>query len=324
MEEIRINENMKKAENEQIGENMQISESGQMRDDLQAIERGQVGDDLLASEKLETGESAKALEEVFELIPELRMVEHRDENSWREIKSYVLRGQRLKQYQIDALKTYFYDYAIVHSFEKLDFYRVFGNDNPVVIEIGFGMGESTARIARENPNINYLGIEVFLYGFSKLLATIAKENLTNLRIMRYDAVQVLEDMIEDDSVSGFHIFFPDPWPKKRHHKKRLVQLPFTTLLAQKLKKGGYIYCVTDWEDYANQMLSVLEATPGMVNPYAGECAGFDSLSDSNAPHDKFVPRAGFAPPRPWRPETSFERKGLDKSYTINEVWVEKA
>ncbi len=262
---------------------------------------------------VENSGQSGALEEVFDLIPELKMVEHRDENSWREIKSYVLRGQRLKQYQIDALKAHFYDYAIVHSFEKLDFSRVFGNDNPVVIEIGFGMGESTVRIARENPNINYLGIEVFLYGFSKLLATIVKEGLTNLRIMRYDAVQVLEDMIEDDSVSGFHIFFPDPWPKKRHHKKRLVQLPVTTLLAQKIKKGGYIYCVTDWEDYANQMLSVLESTPGMVNPYAGGVS-----------EDLVIHCPGFAPPRPWRPETSFERKGLDKSYLINEIWVEKA
>ena len=131
--------------------------------------------------------------------------------------------------------------------------------------------------------------------------------------MRYDAVQVLEDMIEDDSVSGFHIFFPDPWPKKRHHKKRLVQLPVTTLLAQKIKKGGYIYCVTDWEDYANQMLSVLESTPGMVNPYAGGVS-----------EDLVIHCPGFAPPRPWRPETSFERKGLDKSYLINEIWVEKA
>ena len=248
---------------------------------------------------------ASDLEALFTQIPELKTVEHRDENAWRTIKSYVLRGQRLKSYQIEALKNHFYDYAVVHSFEKLDFVTLFGNNNPVVIEIGFGMGDSTARIARENPNINYLGIEVFLYGFSKLLSTIANEGLTNLRIMRYDAVQVLEDMIEDGSVSGFHIFFPDPWPKKRHHKKRLVQLPFTTLLAQKLKKGGYIYCVTDWEDYAKQMLSVLEATPSMVNPYAG-----GSLS-------------GFAPACPWRPETSFERKGLDKSYTINEVWVEK-
>ena len=263
-----------------------------------------LADSLEVSQESEA--SSSALEALFTQIPELKTVEHRDENAWREIKSYVLRGQRLKSYQIEALKNHFYDYAVVHSFEKLDFATLFGNDNPVVIEIGFGMGDSTARIARENPNINYLGIEVFLYGFSKLLSTIANEGLTNLRIMRYDAVQVLEDMIEDGSVSGFHIFFPDPWPKKRHHKKRLVQLPFTTLLAQKLKKGGYIYCVTDWEDYAKQMLSVLEATPNMVNPYAGGSLG------------------GFAPARPWRPETSFERKGLDKSYTINEVWVEKA
>ena len=262
-----------------------------------------LADSLEVSQESEA--SSSALEALFAQIPELKTVEHRDENAWREIKSYVLRGQRLKSYQIEALKNHFYDYAVVHSFEKLDFATLFGNDNPVVIEIGFGMGDSTARIARENPNINYLGIEVFLYGFSKLLSTIANEGLTNLRIMRYDAVQVLEDMISDGSVSGFHIFFPDPWPKKRHHKKRLVQLPFTTLLAQKLKKGGYIYCVTDWEDYAKQMLSVLEATPNMVNPYAGGSLG------------------GFAPARPWRPETSFERKGLDKSYTINEVWVEK-
>ena len=257
-------------------------------------------EDLEVVKDIDSAESSSALEELYSLIPELKYVEHRDEKAWREIKSYVLRGQRLKQFQIDALKEHFYDYAVVHSFEKLDFASLFGNDNPVVIEIGFGMGDTTARIARENPNINYLGIEVFLYGFSKLLATIANEGLTNLRIMRYDAVQVLEDMIADGSVSGFHIFFPDPWPKKRHHKKRLVQLPFTTLLAQKLKKGGYIYCVTDWEDYAKQMLSVLESTVGMVNPYDG-----------------------FAPSRSWRPETHFERKGFDKSYTINEVWVEK-
>lgn len=246
------------------------------------------------------GETNSDLATIFEKIPELQIVERRNENSWREIKSYVLRGQKLKSSQIEALDKHFYEYAIVHSMDKLDFKKVFGNDNPVIIEIGFGMGESTARIARENPNINYLGIEVFLYGFSKLLSVIANEGLSNVRIMRFDAVQVLEDMIEDESVSGFHIFFPDPWPKKRHHKKRLIQLPFTTLLSQKLKKGGYIYCVTDWQEYANQMLAVLSETPNMANAYNG-----------------------FATPRSWRPQTSFERKGLEKSYTINEVWFEK-
>ena len=113
--------------------------------------------------------------------------------------------------------------------------------------------------------------------------------------------QVLQDMVPENSVDGFHIFFPDPWPKKRHHKKRLIQVPFATLLASRLKKGGYIYCVTDWEDYAKQMLAVMDKVEGLVNPYGG-----------------------YAPERPWRPETGFERKGLEKDYTINEVWVEKA
>ena len=239
---------------------------------------------------------------IFDLYPELARVERRQENGWREIKSFVLRGQKLKDFQIQALKEHFRDYAIVYDENKpMDFEAIFGNRNPVVIEIGFGMGESTLKIARENPDVNYLGIEVFLYGFSKLLANAAKENLKNLKLMRFDAVQVLRDMVPDNSVDGFHIFFPDPWPKKRHHKKRLIQVPFATLLASKLKKGGYIYCVTDWEDYAGQMLQVMDNVEGLVNPYGG-----------------------YAPQRPWRPETGFERKGLEKDYVINEVWVEKA
>ena len=238
---------------------------------------------------------------IFDLIPELAGVERRQENGWREIKSFVLRGQKLKDYQIQALKEHFYDYAIVYNQERpIDFQTVFGNGNPVVIEIGFGMGESTLKIARENPGTNYLGIEVFLFGFSKLLANAAKENLTNLKVMRFDAVQVLRDMVADNSVDGFHIFFPDPWPKKRHHKKRLVQKPFAELLASKLKKGGYIYCVTDWKEYAEQMLKVFDSVEGLTNPHGG-----------------------FAPALEWRPETGFERKGLDKDYKINEVWVEK-
>ena len=238
---------------------------------------------------------------IFDLYPSLARVERRQENGWREIKSFVLRGQKLKDFQIKALKEHFPDYAVVYDEgRKLDFRSVFGNSNPVVIEIGFGMGESTLRIAKEHPDINYLGIEVFLYGFSKLLANASKEGLKNLKVMRFDAVQVLQDMVEDGTVSGFHVFFPDPWPKKRHHKKRLIQKPFAELLASKLKEGGYIYCVTDWEDYAKQMLEVLGSVDVLYNPYGG-----------------------FAPPVSWRPETGFERKGLEKDYAINEVWVEK-
>lgn len=238
---------------------------------------------------------------IFDLYPELARVERRQSNGWREIKSFVLRGQKLKDYQIQALKDHYHDFAIPYSEGgKLDFQKVFGNNNPVVIEIGFGMGESTLKIAKANPDTNYIGIEVFLYGFSKLLANASKEGLKNLKVMRFDAVQVLQDMVSDNSVDGFHVFFPDPWPKKRHHKKRLIQVPFATLLASKLKKGGYIYCVTDWEEYAKQMLEVFDQVKSLENPYGG-----------------------FAPERPWRPETGFERKGLEKDYVINEVWVEK-
>ena len=238
---------------------------------------------------------------IFDLFPQLARVERRQENGHREIKSFVLRGQKLKDFQIKALKEHFYEYAIVYNQNKpMDFEAIFGNKNPVIIEIGFGMGESTLKIAKENPDRNYIGIEVFLYGFSKLLANASKENLSNLRLMRFDAVQVLQDMVPDNSVDGFHVFFPDPWPKKRHHKKRLIQVPFAELLASKLKSGGYIYCVTDWEDYANQMLEVFGKVDILSNPYNG-----------------------FAPQVPWRPETGFERKGLEKDYKINEIWVEK-
>ena len=238
---------------------------------------------------------------IFDLFPQLARVERRQENGHREIKSFVLRGQKLKDFQIKALKEHFYEYAIVYNQNKpMDFEAIFGNKNPVIIEIGFGMGESTLKIAKENPDRNYMGIEVFLYGFSKLLANASKENLSNLRLMRFDAVQVLQDMVPDNSVDGFHVFFPDPWPKKRHHKKRLIQVPFAELLGSKLKSGGYIYCVTDWEDYANQMLEVFGKVDILSNPYNG-----------------------FAPQVPWRPETGFERKGLEKDYKINEIWVEK-
>lgn len=238
-------------------------------------------------------------EEIYKLVPALSVVEKRVSER-REVKSYVLRGQRLKERQIEALKNHFNDYAIVYQDKMLNFKEIFGNDNPVVIEIGFGMGDTTARIAASNPDINYIGIEVFLYGFSKLLADIDNKGLKNLKIMRFDAVQVIQNIIPDNSISGFHIFFPDPWPKKRHHNRRIIQEPFVRLLSQKLAKDGYIYCVTDWEDYAYWMLDEMNKVDTIQNPYSG-----------------------FAPPREWRPETHFERKGLDKDYTIHEIWVIK-
>lgn len=227
-------------------------------------------------------------------------VDSLSENGRRSVKSFVLRGSRLASYQREALKLYADRYTIPFKPEVLDFKNVFNNDQPVIIEIGFGMGSSTQRIATDMPECNFLGIEVFLNGFTKLLHVVGAHQMENVRLMRYDAVEVLGSMVKDGSISGFHIFFPDPWPKKKHHKRRLIQIPFATLLARKLQNGGYIYAVTDWEPYAYQMLEVFQEIPSLQNPYDG-----------------------FAPSRPWRPTTSFEQKGLEKHHPIHEIWVEK-
>ena len=182
----------------------------------------------------------------------------------------------------------------------LDFRKVFGNDNPVVVEIGFGMGKATAIIAENNPDINYLGIEVHKPGIGKLLGEIRERGLKNIRIIEHDAMEVLADMIRDESVSAFHIFFADPWPKKRHHKRRPVQRPRTNLLASKLLKSGYLYFVTDWLPYAEFALEELSCTDGLRNRFDG-----------------------FAPHQEWRPETRFEQKGVDANRVISEVMFEK-
>lgn len=229
-------------------------------------------------------------------------VESPTEDGKRSIKSFVLRGSRLAPYQREALELYSDQYVIPFDANRvLDFSEVFGNDHPVIIEIGFGMGHTTERIATQMPFSNFLGIEVFLSGFTKLLSSAGRNALTNLRLMRFDAVEVLTRMVADESVDGFHIFFPDPWPKKKHHKRRLIQDQFARLLAQKLAPGGYIYSVTDWEEYAWQMLEVFGKVEKLHNPHEG-----------------------FAPPRSWRPTTGFEEKGLRKSHIINEIWVEKS
>lgn len=240
-----------------------------------------------------------SFDEILKKHPEIDHIEVRPQDNRRAVKSFVLRGQKLGSHQLEALDCLFDKYCLTYSAGRMDFARIFGNDNPVVIEIGFGMGESTLQIAQQHPRINYIGFEVFLFGFSKVLYKIGNSGLENIRIMRFDAKQAIADLVDDDSVSGFHIFFPDPWPKKKHHGRRLIQPPFIELLQSKLKKGGYIYAATDWEDYAQQMLDVLSHCEGMHNPYDG-----------------------FADPIGWRPETGFERKGLDKNYSIRELWFE--
>ena len=204
-------------------------------------------------------------------------------------KSYVIRAGRFTDAQKNAYDKLSEKFIIPFSEEKI-------NSNNTIMEIGFGMGIATAAIAQANPDKNYLGIEVHRPGIGRLLWEIEKKALSNIRIIEFDAVQVVEHMIQPASLEGIHLFFPDPWPKKRHHKRRLIQRPFTEKLASCLKPGGYLYMVTDWEDYAFFALEELNATIGLKNEYND-----------------------FAPPQEWRPKTKFENKGLAKGHAIKEL-----
>jgi tRNA (guanine-N7-)-methyltransferase len=177
--------------------------------------------------------------------------------------------------------------GIPYAPSLLDLDTVFGRRAPRVLEIGFGMGETTAAIAEANPRHDYIGVEVHTPGVGSLCKQIAEKELSNLRIIQHDAIEVLRDMIPADSLAGIHLFFPDPWPKTRHHKRRLIQPPFVALLASRLEPGGHIHCATDWENYAEQMLAVLSAEPSLANT-----AG------------------GYAPRPAHRPPTKFEQRGL--------------
>jgi tRNA (guanine-N7-)-methyltransferase len=213
------------------------------------------------------------------------------------IKSYVLRAGRMSTAQRRSYETLSQDFCVPFTPEPLDYKRIFGSENPVTLEIGFGMGIATAMIAQGNPQKNYLGVEVHRPGIGRLLWEIEKRSVSNIRIIEYDAVEVLEKMIPPSSLAAFHIFFPDPWPKTRHHKRRLITRPFTDMLAEKLCPGGYVYMVTDWADYGDWALTELSATAGLRNAWDG-----------------------FAPPQEWRPPTKFERKGIEKNHEVRELY----
>jgi tRNA (guanine-N7-)-methyltransferase len=206
------------------------------------------------------------------------------------IRSFVLRQGRVsnaqQRYHDEMMEKIGVPYvAAPHNLET-----VFGRSAdraPKILEIGFGMGETSAAIAAANPQNDYLGVEVHTPGVGSLCKLIAEGGLTNQRIVQHDAVEVLRDMIVPGALSGVHIFFADPWPKARHHKRRLVQPPLVALLASRLKPGGYIHCATDWENYAEQMLAVLSAEPLLENT-----------------------ATGYAPRPDYRPLTKFEQRGL--------------
>ncbi|MGH8666988.1 MAG: tRNA (guanosine(46)-N7)-methyltransferase TrmB [Burkholderiales bacterium] len=216
-------------------------------------------------------------------------------NEQRSIRSYVLRQGRITAAQRAAHERLLPRYGLPYSRAPLDFVRVFGRSAPVVLEIGFGMGETSAEIAASDPQIDYLGVEVHAPGVGSLLRMIEARELTNLRIVQHDAAEVVEHMIAAASLSGIHIFFPDPWPKKRHHKRRLLQVSFARLLATRLRPGGYLHVATDWEDYAGWIVDVLDQT---------------ELENSA---ERYAPRPTY------RPLTKFERRGLALGHAVRDI-----
>lgn len=181
----------------------------------------------------------------------------------RTVRSYVLRQGRVTAGQTRALAELMPAYGIEFKEELLRPAALFGREAPLVLEIGSGMGETSARIAKDRPESDFIAVEVHSPGIGSLLKLIEKEQLKNVRVIRHDALEVLEKMIPDGALAGIHLFFPDPWPKKRHHKRRLVQPAFAALAARKLAPGGTLHAATDWQDYADHMLAVLSGEPGL-------------------------------------------------------------
>ena len=214
----------------------------------------------------------------------------------RRIRSYVLRQGRVSNAQQRSLETLLPRFVIPYAAKQLDLDTAFGRSAPKILEIGFGMGESTAVIAQAQPQHDFLAIEVHSPGVGSLLKQIDELGLSNIRIIQHDAVDVLQNMIPDHALDGVHIFFPDPWHKSRHKKRRLIQPPLVAMLANKLKPGGYLHVATDWEDYAVQVLEVLNADPLLAN---------------TAPD--------YAPRPAYRPLTKFEQRGLRLGHGVWDV-----
>jgi tRNA (guanine-N7-)-methyltransferase len=219
----------------------------------------------------------------------------------RGIRSYVRRAGRTTAGQARALETLGPKYMVRYQPHPVDLAQVFGREAPTLLEIGFGMGEATAHIAGLMPENNFLCCEVHPPGVGALLKRIGEQDLTNIRIVEHDAVEVLDHMLPAGSLAGVHIFFPDPWHKARHNKRRLVQPAFVAKLVPRLRPGGYVHCATDWEPYAQQMLEVLAAEPALRNT-----------------------AEGFAPRPDYRPLTKFENRGLRLGHGVWDVVFRKA
>jgi len=211
----------------------------------------------------------------------------------RSIRSFVVRAGRMGPGQTRALAALGPRFVLPFVAQPVDFAQAFGRTAPLVLEIGFGMGDATAAIAQALPGTDFIGVEVHTPGVGALLKRIGELELTNLRLIQHDAVEVLQQMIAPQSLAGVHVFFPDPWHKKKHNKRRLIQPAFVQLLASRLAPGGSLHCATDWQPYAGQMLEVLSAEPALRNT-----------------------AAGYAPRPDYRPLTKFENRGLKLGHGV--------
>jgi tRNA (guanine-N7-)-methyltransferase len=221
-----------------------------------------------------------------------------NEHMHRRIRSFVLRQGRVTKGQERALETQWPKYGVEYGLQGIDLNALFGrNDSKKILEIGFGMGETTAKIAQTLPDCDFLAAEVHTPGVGALLKLIEEQALTNIRIIQHDVVEVLQNMIADASLDGVHIFFPDPWHKKRHHKRRLIQAEFVKLLCSKLKTGGYLHVATDWQEYAQWVLEVLNAEPQLQN----------TATDLTL---------GYAEKPSYRPLTKFENRGIKLGHGV--------
>jgi tRNA (guanine-N7-)-methyltransferase len=239
------------------------------------------------------------------------------------IRSFVLRQGRMSPAQMNAYETLMPRYGITYVEPvvesaagnravppaPLNFAAIFGRSAPTILEIGSGMGETTAAIAEAMPEKNFIAVEVHTPGVGALLKLIEQKELANLRVIQHDAVEVVQQMIGENTLAGIHLFFADPWPKARHHKRRIVQPPFVKLLATRLAPAGYLHCATDWEPYAQHMLEVLSSERALNN--SARPAHPDNHSASN-----ISIAAGFVPRPPYRPITKFETRGLKLGHGV--------
>ena len=253
------------------------------------------------------------------------------------IRSFVLRAGRTTAGQQRAIEELGPQFLVPFQDEQVDLNNAFGGSNkPKILEIGFGMGETTAKIAALRKDDDFLAIEVHPPGVGALLKLIGENQLANLRLIRHDAVEVLEKMLPENALDGIHIYFADPWHKKRHHKRRLIQSTFVKLLVSRLKPGGYLHLATDWHNYAEQMLLVLNAEPTLQNTSTEqikiETFGADDAAKDGESSNEFKPslaqleahHAGYVERPAYRPITKFENRGIKLGHGVWDlVYIKK-